>query len=102
MKGIAFKFAFLALVASVAPATAGEPSALVRNCTWCHGTSAQGYTIAPRLAGQRPLYVEGQIRSFREHIRDNPLSRQYMWGAAATVGPEAARDLASYFASIEP
>ena len=25
----------------------------VRNCTWCHGTSAQGYVVTPRLAGQR-------------------------------------------------
>ena len=80
MKGIAFKSALLALAVSIAPAIAGEQGAVVRNCTWCHGTSAQGYTIAPRLAGQRPLYIEGQIRSFREHIRDNPYSRQYMWG----------------------
>ena len=24
----------------------------VRKCIWCHGTSAQGYYNAPRLAGQ--------------------------------------------------
>jgi cytochrome c553 len=102
MKGIAFKSALLALAVSIAPVVAGEPGAAVRNCTWCHGTSAQGYTVAPRLAGQRPLYIEGQIRSFREHIRDNPYSRQYMWGATATLGPEAARDLAAYFAAIPP
>jgi cytochrome c553 len=102
MKGIAFKSALLALVASIAPAVAGEPSAVVRNCTWCHGTSAQGYTIAPRLAGQRPLYVEGQIRSFREHIRDNPYSKQYMWSATATLGPDTVHDLAVYFATIPP
>ena len=102
MKGIALKFALLALVASIAPVTAGEQGAVVRNCTWCHGTSAQGYAIAPRLAGQRPLYVESQIRSFREHVRDNPFSRQYMWGATAALGSDAARDLADYFASIPP
>ena len=104
MKRVVLKWALLlvVLVLSMAPVAAWEQTAVVRNCTWCHGTSAQGYTVAPRLAGQRPLYLEGQIRSFREHIRDNPLSRQYMWGAAATVGPEAARDLAGYFASIEP
>jgi hypothetical protein len=28
--------------------------------------------VAPRLAGQRFLYLETQIKSFREHVRDNP------------------------------
>ena len=102
MKHITWKSALLALVASIAPVVAAEQGAAVRNCTWCHGTSGQGYTVAPRLAGQRPLYVEGQIRSFREHVRDNPLSKQYMWGAAAALGPDAVRDLATYFATIPP
>ena len=94
-------WALLALAASIAPARAGD-NAVVRNCTWCHGTSAQGYTVAPRLAGQRPLYLETQIRSFREHVRDNPLSKQYMWGAVASLDPGTVRDLAAYFATIPP
>ena len=102
MKRMAFKTALLAVIVSVAPAAAGDGDASVRNCTWCHGTSGQGYMVAPRLAGQRPAYVESQIRSFREHTRDNPFSRQYMWGAVAALGPQAARDLADYFATIPP
>ena len=101
LKSARLNWALLMLVASTVPALAGEHG-MVRNCTWCHGTSGQGYTVAPRLAGQRPLYVESQIRSFREHIRDNPLSRQYMWSAVAALGPGAARDLAAYFATIPP
>ncbi len=58
--------------------------------------------VAPRLAGQRPQYLESQIRSFHEHTRDNPFSKQYMWGAVAALGPHAARDLAIYFATIVP
>jgi len=102
MNRIAWKIAFLAVVASIAPVLAGELGAPVRNCTWCHGTSGQGYMVAPRLAGQRPLYLETQISSFREHFRDNPFSKQYMWGAVASLGPQAARDLAAYFATIPP
>jgi cytochrome c553 len=101
LKSALLKWAPLALVASIAPALAGD-HAIVRNCTWCHGTSGQGYTVAPRLAGQRPLYVETQIRSFREHVRDNPFSKQYMWGAAASLDPGTVRDLAAYFATIPP
>jgi cytochrome c553 len=103
MKRIGLKIAILAMVCSIAPARAGDierPG--VRNCTWCHGTSAQGYTVAPRLAGQRPQYIESQIQSFREHTRDNPFSKQYMWGAVAALSPHAAHDLASYFATIVP
>jgi cytochrome c553 len=78
-----------------------EP-ATIRNCTWCHGTGAQGYTVAPRLAGQRALYIESQLRDYAAHVRDSPFSKQYMWSAAANVGPETARDLAEYLASLPP
>jgi len=46
-----------------------------------HGISAQGFSTAPRLAGQRDEYTENQLLGFKEHIRDNPYSKQYMWGA---------------------
>ncbi len=103
MRRIGLKIGILAIVASTISAWAGDGEAPgVRNCTWCHGTSGQGYTVAPRLAGQRPQYIESQIRSFHEHTRDNPFSKQYMWGAVAALGPREARDLAIYFASITP
>jgi cytochrome c553 len=101
MTRIGLRLALLAMMACVTPAMAWD-DASVRNCTWCHGTSAQGYTVAPRLAGQRPAYLLGQIRSFRDHTRDNPFSQQYMWGAVAALDPGAAHDLAAYFASIPP
>ncbi len=101
MKRIGLKIAILAIFASTISSWAGE-SAAVRNCTWCHGTGAQGYTVAPRLAGQRPQYIMSQIRSFREHSRNNPFSKQYMWSAVAALDPHTARDLANYFATIRP
>lgn len=101
MKRIALQIALLAMTACTGSAWAWE-DANVRNCTWCHGTSAQGYTIAPRLAGQRATYLETQMRSFRDHTRDNPFSKQYMWGAVAALDSRAASDLAAYFASLPP
>ena len=103
MKHVGLKLAIAAIVASAfSAAPAGADSAAVRNCTWCHGTDAQGYTVAPRLAGQRPQYIMSQIVSFHQHTRDNPFSRQYMWSAVAALDPGTARDLANYFASIPP
>ena len=101
MRRIGLTIAILGIIAATVPAWAGD-SAAVRNCTWCHGASGQGFAAAPRLAGQRPQYIESQIRSFHEHTRDNPFSKQYMWGAVAALGPHAARDLAIYFATIVP
>jgi cytochrome c553 len=98
----ALRLTLLAIAISIAPALAGGDGLAVRNCTWCHGTSGQGYTVAPRLAGQQPAYLMKQIKDLREHTRDNPFSKQYMWGAVAALDFQSARDLAAYFASIPP
>ena len=96
----------LAIVSSAVPTLAGGllppeiSPAIVQNCTWCHGTSAQGFANAPRLAGQRAPYIWNQLVSFVEHRRDNPLSRQYMWSAVAALTPYEARDLAIYFSTL--
>jgi cytochrome c553 len=71
------------------------------NCTWCHGPSLQGFSTAPRLAGQKRQYLETQLLDFKAHTRDNPLSRQYMWGAAANhLSLETAHDLAVYLSTL--
>ena len=97
------RIAVLALICSAVSSWTGHAESLViRNCTWCHGTSAQGYTPAPRLAGQRRQYIENQLLDFSEHTRDNPFSRQYMWGAAANLSPQMAHYLADYFSTLLP
>lgn len=103
MKYIRLKIAVAAMTCLAVSAAAGHAeSPAVRNCTWCHGGSAQGYTPAPRLAGQRPQYIEKQLVNFSAHTRDNPFSKLYMWGAAANLSPLAARNLAVYFSTIPP
>ncbi len=98
---ITIKIAAVAFASVVFSAMAGHAeSPAVRNCTWCHGGSAQGYTPAPRLAGQRAGYIEQQLVSFGEHTRDSPFSRQYMWGVSANLGPHTIRDLAIYFSQL--
>ena len=95
----------VALVAGllIASAVASHAeSAMVRNCTWCHGGSAQGYSPAPQLAGQRAPYIFQQLASFAHHTRDAPFSKQYMWGAAANLSPLEARALSIYFSNLPP
>ncbi len=109
MKIISFTTAILALVSSSLPSLAGDAGTLAgerfahRNCVWCHGPSLQGFSTAPRLAGQSPQYIVNQLYDFRDHARDNPLSRQYMWGAAANhLGLQTARNLALYLSTLSP
>ncbi len=102
MKLVKSKLAILAIIAAGAGPLLADESLPVRNCTWCHGTSAQGFSTAPRLAGQREQYTENQLLNFSEHIRDNPLSVQYMWGATANLSPGTAHDLAMYFSTLPP
>lgn len=101
MRVIDLKIAVAAVLLCAATAQADEPAA-IKNCTWCHGTSAQGFSTAPRLAGQRHQYIQKQLASFNHHTRDNPFSRQYMWGAVAALSPQSARDLADYFSTLPP
>ena len=101
MRVIDLKIAVAAVLLCAATAQADEPAA-IKNCTWCHGTSAQGFSTAPRLAGQRHQYIEKQLASFNQHTRDNPFSRQYMWSAVASLSPQSARDLADYFSTLPP
>ncbi|QXX74894.1 c-type cytochrome [Methylovirgula sp. HY1] len=102
MKLLKLKIAILAIVSCAAgPLFAGELLP-VKNCAWCHGTSLQGFAVAPRLAGQRQQYIVNQLQRFHAHVRDNFYSRNYMWAAAANVGPELARELAAYISSLPP
>ena len=103
MKCILSKIAILAVVsAAVLPPAGHAESLAVRNCTWCHGGSAQGYTPAPRLAGQRDGYIENQLVNFRGHTRNAPFSKLYMWGAAGSLSRHRVHDLAIYFSSLSP
>ncbi len=101
MKCAKLRMAIVAGICSaIATASAHAESLAVRNCTWCHGASAQGYTPAPSLAGQRYQYLKNQLADFHARTRDNPFSKQYMWGAAENLSARTARDLASYFSTL--
>jgi cytochrome c553 len=107
MKLIFSKMAILTIAASCAFSPAAYAQNISdgaayanRNCTWCHGNSAQGFAIAPQLAGQRPEYILRQLANFKDKTRNNPYSARYMSHVAVKVGPEAAVDVAHYFSSL--
>jgi cytochrome c553 len=101
MKHLGTKMAVLAIsLATAGPLLADDLP--VRNCTWCHGGAAEGYSKAPRLAGQRTNYLINQLQGFATHRRDESLSVKYMWYAAANLDQETERNLAAYFSALPP
>lgn len=102
MNNVRSILALLAIVATAWSSAGHGESPAIRNCTWCHGGSAEGYTPAPRLAGQRVQYIENQLLDFRAHTRNNPFSKLYMWGAAGNLSRQRIHDLAAYFSAISP
>ncbi len=36
-----------------------------RRCQHCHSIDAMGQAGIPRLAGQQPIYIKGQLKNFR-------------------------------------
>jgi cytochrome c553 len=101
MKRFPTSMAVLAIsLATAGPLLAEDLS--VSNCTWCHGSSAQGYSKAPRLAGQRADYLVNQLQAFATHKRDEFLSTKYMWYAAAHLDPLTVRNLAAYLSALPP
>ena len=83
------------------PAASGRGGGKVEYCTDCHGASGQGYRgyfVMPRLAGQTPEYIEGQLRAFVERRRvDGPLNLAKIHG----VGPGLQAELARYFKALD-
>jgi cytochrome c553 len=107
MKLLEATLAILAILSCSVPSWAGDPRISYaakfadKNCSWCHGPSLQGFSTAPRLAGQTSQYIENQLYRFRDHRRDNPLSKLYMWGATANhLSLGTARNLAVYLSTL--
>ncbi len=107
MKRIATAIAVLAGLFGALPALAGEvdpfgPASPSRTATAPGATGHQGRASRPRRGWpDRGLqYLESQLLAFRTHTRDNPFSRQYMWGAVTNLSPSAAHDVAVYFSML--
>ncbi len=84
--------------------SAFEAQTLVSNeCSKCHG--ATGVSICrlfPNLAGQLPVYIETELKLFRQHGRSDPGARAFMWGIARGLTNEQIKGVARQFSSLPP
>ena len=70
-------------------------------CKTCHGIDGQGFRGSfpmPRLAGQQPEYLAGQLQAFIDRRRTNPV----MFNVAHVLDPAMVKALAAHFQSLNP
>jgi cytochrome c553 len=96
----------VSLLATAAPrgALAAEnPTALriAREvCSKCHGKEGLSpSSMVPHLAGQQAVYMDNQLRQFRNHGRSDPHAQSDMWGIAGPLSNADIKALAEYFAA---
>lgn len=72
--------------------------AFARLCARCHGEQARGSDIAPRLAAQKPAYLQASVIRFRDRTgeRVNPL----MATATANLKNEDIAAIAAYLTQL--
>jgi cytochrome c553 len=76
-------------------ATAGKEKFAM--CQGCHGATAAGNGIFPRLAGQHPAYLAKQLKAFKEGSRKSGP----MQSMAATLSPEDIKSITAYLGNLK-
>ncbi len=104
-RGIVLTFGTLLLV--YGPASfAADGEKLFAQCVACHGNKGEGNTMlnAPAIAGQDAVYLERQLRNFRNRLRgadkSDALGAQMQAAAMAIADDAAVAKVASYAAHL--
>jgi cytochrome c553 len=97
--------AWLVLMTALAEAQEknAPPDLVTRVCSTCHGQG--GISISPmfpNLGGQQVVYLETQLKAFRDRSRADPHAQAFMWGMAAQLTDAAITEIAAYYASQRP
>jgi len=98
------------LLAFSAHAQQGQPNIeagkakVAEVCSACHGLNGVSVTDAiPNLAGQRAIYIENQLKAFKEGTRKAPNPTHpaaIMAAMASQLSPADITNVAAYFASL--
>lgn len=76
----------------------GNPATGITSCTACHGVYATGGARMPRMAGQNPVYLANQLRSFIKRVRQND---RMMHVSLAAMTEREVLAVAAYLANEE-
>lgn len=79
--------------------TQGNPTSGVAACYVCHGPTARGGQMLPRLAGQHAEYLELQLRRFIERARTT--DQTLMHSVASKMTDEEIRAVSHFLAGLD-
>ena len=96
-------------IAYVPPGSLKKGEALVRTggngktvaCAICHGPELKGQSVAPRLAGQHPIFIARQLYKFQDG-RNGGEWAELMKGPVAKLTTHDIISIAAYVGSLEP
>ncbi len=80
-----------------------ELKTTLNNCAVCHGL--HGHSVSPtfpNLAAQQPVYLENQLKAFKNETRGDPDAQAYMWGMASQLSDAMIPQIAEYFSKQPP
>jgi cytochrome c553 len=95
----------LVLMSALAEAQekSAPPDLVTRVCSTCHGPRGSSISpMFPHLAGQQAVYLETQLKAFRDRSRADPHAQAFMWGMAAQLTDAAITEIAAYYAAQPP
>ena len=72
-------------------------------CAKCHGPGGSGDSeLYPRLASQQQVYLERQLKMFRDKFRSDDHAKAYMWAIAGPLRDTQIQGLAEFFSGQPP
>lgn len=103
---IGFLSLVLLLIGSL-PALAEDnnaPAIVSDTCYMCHSEHGNNPDLrfVPRLAAQDKVYIEEQLKAFRDGSRASPPGTMYMWPISQNLTPKQIEQVAQWFASQRP
>jgi len=86
------------------PVNKTPPEIVRSSCYMCHSTQGNNPDLAfiPRLAAQNQVYIEEQLRAFRDGSRADPPATIYMWPIAQGLSENQIKQTAEWFATQAP
>ncbi|WP_108124130.1 c-type cytochrome [Saccharospirillum mangrovi] len=92
----------ISLSASALAADIDAGRAKARVCVGCHGvTGISNAPVYPNLAGQKEAYLVSALQAYKSRDRQGG-NAAVMWSLAGNLSDDDIRNLAAYFASLEP
>lgn len=102
--GLSFLLAFSAHAQQGQPNIEAGKAKVAEVCSACHGLNGVSVSDAiPNLAGQRALYIENQLKLYKDGVRKGPNPAHpaaIMNAMASQLSAAQITDVAAYFASL--